>query len=350
MPNWFPLPIAFAFILSASITPLIILLAKKFGIVDEPTGGRKIHTASTPLLGGLGVFIGFFVPMFLVLAFSTHLTSGQIELKQYVGFFTAGLVLMIGGVLDDKLGLSPKYSVWFPVVAALIASLSGIGVSKLTNPVGEAIIVSSTASAIITFVWLLVMSYATKLLDGVDGLTTSVATIGSLVIAALALSTAYFQPDVALLALMFAAALIGFLLWNFPVARVFLGEGGSTFLGFTLGVLSIIAGSKMVTLLLVLGVPCLDVVQVMYRRLREHRSITSGDRYHFHHLLFDAGLSERQVVAVYAGFSLLFGITTLFFTHLYKLYILIGLAILFFAVTNFLYNKSNLVKKVEKAF
>ncbi len=332
MPPWFPLPIALAFILSASLTPLVILLAKKFRIVDEPTGGRKIHTASTPLLGGLAVFVGFFVPVLLVLALSTHLTSGQIELRQYFGFFVAGLVLMIGGALDDKLGLSPKYSVWFPVVAALIASLAGIGVSKLTNPVGEAIVVSSTVSAAITFVWLVVMSYATKLLDGVDGLTTSVATIGSLVIAALALSTAYFQPDVALLALMFAAALIGFLLWNFPVARIFLGEGGSTFLGFTLGVLSIIAGSKMVTLLLVLGVPCLDVVQVMYRRLREHRSITSGDRYHFHHLLFDAGLSERQVVAVYAGFSLLFGLTTLFFSHLEKLLILVLLSLVFLGV------------------
>ncbi|MFA5946637.1 MAG: MraY family glycosyltransferase [Patescibacteria group bacterium] len=340
MPVWFPLPIALAFVVSASVTPLVILLATKFGLVDEPTGGRKIHRVSTPLLGGAAVFLGFFVPTVLVLGFSNHLTSGEIDLTQYLGFFAAALMLMIGGALDDKLGLSPKYSVWFPVLAALIASLVGIGVSKLTNPVGDAIIVSSMASAIITFVWLLVMSYATKLLDGVDGLTTSVATIASLMIAALALTKMYFQPDVVLLALMFVAALVGFLLWNLPVARIFLGEGGSTFLGFTLGVLSIIAGSKMVTLLLVLGVPCLDVIQVMYRRLREHRSITSGDRYHFHHLLFDAGLSEWQVVAVYASFSLLFGLTTLFFSHLIKLVILAGLVFLFMGVVRTLARRS----------
>jgi UDP-GlcNAc:undecaprenyl-phosphate GlcNAc-1-phosphate transferase len=336
MPTWFPLPIALAFVISASVTPLVILLATKFGIVDEPTGGRKIHRVATPLLGGVAVFLGFLVPTLLVLGFSNHLTSGEIDLTQYVGFFVAALVLMIGGALDDKLGLSPKYSVWFPALAAFIASVAGIGVSKLTNPVGDAILVSSTASAVITFGWLLVMSYATKLLDGVDGLTTSVATIASLMIAALALTKTYFQPDVALLALMFAAALVGFLLWNFPVARIFLGEGGSTFLGFSLGVLSIIAGSKMVTLLLVLGVPCLDVIQVMYRRLREHRSVTSGDRYHFHHLLFDAGLSERQVVAVYASFSLLFGLTTLFFSHLVKLGILVVLALVFMGVVRML--------------
>lgn len=340
MPAWFPLPIALAFVLSASLTPLVILIASKLGIVDEPTGGRKIHRISTPLLGGAAIFIAFFLPVALVLAFSSHLTSGEISLTQYAGFFLAGLVLMVGGVLDDKLNLSPKYSAWFPVFAALIASIAGIGVSKLTNPMGGAIMVTSVASAIITFVWLLIMSYATKLLDGVDGLTTSVATIGSVMIAALALTKMYFQPDVAILALMFAAALLGFLLWNLPVARVFLGEGGSTFLGFTLGVLSIIAGSKMVTLLLVLGVPCLDVVQVIYRRLREKRSITSGDRYHFHHLLFDAGLSERQVVAVYAGFSLLFGLTTLFFAHLIKLVVLLVLSLLFLATARALARRS----------
>ena len=341
MPDWFPLPIALAFILTASLTPAVILLANRLRIIDQPTGGRKIHRVPTPLLGGTAIFIGFFLPTVLVLGFSNHLTFGEINLWQYAGFFLAGLILLIGGSLDDKFNLSPKYSVWFPVAAALTASLAGIGVSKLTNPIGEAIVVSSGASAVITFVWLIVMSYATKLLDGVDGLTTSVATIGSLVIAALALSQAYFQPDVALIALMFGAALIGFLLWNLPVARIFLGEGGSTFLGFSLGVLSVIAGSKMVTLLLVLGVPCLDVGQVIYRRLREHRSVTSGDRYHFHHLLFDAGFSERQVVAIYAGSSLVFGLTTLVFSSTYKILTLFVLALLFFITVHGLIRRTN---------
>ena len=341
MPDWFPLPIALAFILTASLTPAVILLANRLRIIDQPTGGRKIHRVPTPLLGGIAIFIGCFLPAALVLGFSNHLTSGEINLWQYVGFFLAGLVLLVGGSLDDKFNLPPKYSVWFPVLAALIASLAGIGVTKLTNPFGEAIMVSSLVSAVITFMWLIIMSYATKLLDGVDGLTTSVAMIGSLVIAALALSAAYFQPDVALLALMFGAGLGGFLLWNLPVARIFLGEGGSTLLGFSLGVLSVIAGSKMVTLLLVLGIPCLDMVQVIYRRLREHRSVTGGDRYHFHHLLFDAGFSERQVVAIYAGSSLVFGLTTLAFSSTYKILTLFVLALLFFITVHGLIRRTN---------
>lgn len=339
MPLWFPFPIIASFVLTAALVPAVILVAEYFGIVDEPTGGRKIHTLPTPLLGGLALFLGFLIPVIIVLMSSDHLTSGQIDLRHYLGFALAGFVLMIGGVLDDKYDLSPKQSVIFPVLAALIASLAGIGVSKITNPMGGAIMVLPLVSGIITFVWLLVMSYATKLLDGVDGLAASVGTTASLVIAALALSKMYFQPDVALLALMFASSLLGFLLWNFPRARIFLGEGGSTFLGFTLGTLAIISGSKIVTLLLVLGIPCLDILHVAFRRWTEGRAITSGDRYHFHHLLFDAGLSERQVVLVYALFTLPFGSATLFFSHAYKLFILLGLSIIFLGVASLLYHK-----------
>jgi UDP-GlcNAc:undecaprenyl-phosphate GlcNAc-1-phosphate transferase len=336
MPFWTPFPILAAFALSALLTPVMMALAWRFKVIDEPTGGRKIHRAATPLMGGLAIFLGFFVPLFFVLGFSDHLTSGEIELEQYIGFFAAAVVLMVGGVLDDKLNLSPKFSMWFPLIAALIASLAGIGVSKVTNPFGGSILVLPLASGLITFCWLVGMSYATKLLDGIDGLATSVGVVASLLIATLTLTKAFFQPDVALLALMFGAALLGFLLWNFPVARIFLGEGGSTFLGFSLGVLSIIAGSKMLTLLLVLGVPCLDVLQVITRRLWEHRSITSGDRYHFHHLLFDAGFSERQVVFVYAGFSLLFGSAALFLPSLGKMITLAVTAFLFLGVVAFL--------------
>ncbi|MFA5946086.1 MAG: MraY family glycosyltransferase [Patescibacteria group bacterium] len=343
MPIWFPFPIIASFVLTALFVPAVIAVAKRFGILDKPTGGRKIHTLPTPLMGGLALFLGFLIPVIVVLLASNHLTSGQIGLRHYFGFALAGTVLMVGGILDDKFNLSPKKSIWFPVLAALIASLAGIGVSKITNPFGGAIFVMPIVSGVMTFVWLLVMSYATKLLDGVDGLAASVGTTASLAITALALSKMYFQPDVALLSMMFAASLLGFLLWNFPRARIFLGEGGSTFLGFTLGTLAIISGSKMITLLLVLGIPCLDIIHVAYRRYSEGRSITSGDRYHFHHLLFDAGLSERQVVAVYALFTIPFGSATLFFSHAYKLFILLGLSILFLVVASFLYHKHNVV-------
>jgi UDP-GlcNAc:undecaprenyl-phosphate GlcNAc-1-phosphate transferase len=336
MPFWTPFPIAAAFALSAMLTPAIMALAWRLKVVDEPTGGRKIHRSATPLMGGLAIFIGFFAPLFFILGFSDHLTSGQIGLTQYLGFFVGSAVLMAGGVLDDKRNLSPRYSVWFPVLAAFIASLAGIGVSKITNPLGGSIMVLPFASGLITFCWLVGMSYATKLLDGVDGLATSIGVVASLLIAALTLSKAFFQPDVALLSLLFGAALLGFLLWNFPTARIFLGEGGSTFLGFSLGVLAIIAGSKMLTLLLVLGVPCLDVLQVIIRRLWEGRSVTSGDRYHFHHLLFDAGFTERQVVFVYAGFSLLFGSAGLFLPSLGKIITLGVTAFLFLSVVVFL--------------
>lgn len=327
MPSWFPFPIVLAFVLSASLTPVVIWLANKFGVVDNPTGGRKIHTLPTPLLGGASIYLAIALPLFLVTTFSTALTNGAMHAEQILGFLLGGLTLIVGGYLDDRYILPPKLSIIFPVIAAAIAVIFGIGVTKITNPFGGFVFVLPVVSMAFTFFWLLFMTYATKLMDGIDGLVTSVSLIGTLMIVALTVSQKYFQPDASLMALIIGAALCGFWLWNLFPAHIFLGEGGSTFIGFTLGVLAVIAGGKLATTLLVLGIPLLDMFCVMARRLLEGRSITSGDRYHLHHLLFDAGLSERQVVTVYSSLCLLFGVTTLVFTSFEKMLVLAALSL-----------------------
>jgi UDP-GlcNAc:undecaprenyl-phosphate GlcNAc-1-phosphate transferase len=191
------------------------------------------------------------------------------------------------------------------------------------------------------------MTMTTKLLDGVDGLAATASMIAALMIGALALTPTYFQSDVALLALVFAAAILGFLLWNWYPAKVFLGESGSTVLGFTVGVLSVIAGSKMATAFLVLGVPVIDVGIVAIRRVMAGKNpFTTADRLHAHLMLRDAGLPVWAVTVVYGGVVTLFGVTTLVFERWQKIMVLGVLAT--FSAVGIVCLARHLAKKQKK--
>jgi UDP-GlcNAc:undecaprenyl-phosphate GlcNAc-1-phosphate transferase len=265
------------------------------------------------------MYLAFALPTVAMLLFTGHLTSGEIGVRQYAGFLLGGLVLMVGGWVDDKMDLRARYAFIAPLIAVLIMLFTGINVAKVTNPLGGAIELTAATSAVFAFVWLLGMTYTTKLLDGMDGLAGGVTAVGASMIAALALTKEYFQPDVALLAMVFLAAILGFLLWNWNPAQVFMGEGGSTFLGFSLGVLAIISGSKVATALLVMGIPAIDVAIVMARRLFQHHGIAHADRSHFHHLLLRLNISERRAVTLYCAVAFAFGVTTLIFSSWQKI-------------------------------
>ncbi|MFA6131103.1 MAG: MraY family glycosyltransferase [Patescibacteria group bacterium] len=317
---WWIFPILAAFLLSLIGTDGVRLLASHFGIVDVPDCERKHHEKVTPLLGGLAIFGSMAIPTIAVLLFSDHFTSGTITHWHFLGFLFGGLILVVGGFLDDRFHLPPYLTILFPILAALSAVGLGIGVAKITNPLGGYFLVSDWLSPMVTFLWLIIMMYTTKLLDGLDGLASGVSAIGAFMVAALALTVAYFQPDVALLALIACAAILGFLYWNFPPAKIFLGEGGSTFLGYLIGVLAVIAGSKVATALLVLGVPAMDMFFVIIERLRAKKPIFfGGDRRHLHHRLRDLGLSPRAVIFTYWSLALVFGLTTLIFESWQKL-------------------------------
>ncbi len=327
MALWWLLPILFALFLSLVLTAVVRYLALRYSLVDNPDGGRKLHSSAIPLGGGVAIYLAFALPTLVVLITTNHFTSGAIRPLAFVGLLLGGLVLILGGLLDDRYSLSAKRSIIFPVLASLIAVICGIGVTKLTNPFGSPFLLPAAISSIFTFLWLLSTTYTTKLLDGLDGLATSISTVAALLIMALSLSIKFWQPDVALLAAIAVAALLGFLLWNWHPARIFLGEGGSTFLGFLVGVLAVISGGKVATALLVLGLPALDVVFVIIRRLaRRQNPFTASDRDHLHYLLLDYGLSARQVVLLYITLAVIFGVTTLFLVSWQKLIILAILA------------------------
>ncbi len=311
----------------ALAAPAVARLAAKFGIVDRPDAGRKLHGRVVPLLGGLAVFAGLAAAIIAAIVFDA-LPGAHIHAKYLIGIIAASFLLVFGGLLDDKYNLKPGYQFVWPLLAALVIIASGIGVKYVTNPFGGQLYLDRYAATVLwwqgipyrltfladafTVLWLLGMTYTTKFLDGVDGLVSGVTAIGALVIAAVSLMKDVAQPDTALLSFAVAGVFLGFLLLNFQPARIFLGEGGSTLAGFLLGVLAIISGGKIATALLVLGLPLVDAAFVILRRLWLRRSPTAGDRSHLHFRLIELGFSQRQVVLFYYFIAAAFGTATLF--------------------------------------
>lgn len=326
-----------AFFVSLLLTPLVAIVMRRLGVVDRPKEKRKIHKKNIPLGGGLAIFLSFFILIFWAL-FQSHDIGLDITAHHILGIFFGGLVLFIGGFLDDKYTISPLKQICFPVIASLVALGFGIGLESITSPTGgvwhlDFLKISLTGlgnfvilADTLVFFWLMSMMFTTKLLDGMDGLSTGIVTIGAMVIFFLSRDPKWFQPEVSLFAAIFIASALGFLVWNFHPAKIFLGEGGSVFMGFLLGVLAIISGSKIATTLLVMAIPMLDVLRVIIFRLRGKRSIFVGDSEHLHFRLLNSGFGQRQTVLFLYAIAFVFGISTLFLQANQKL---IALSFLF---------------------
>lgn len=325
------------FVLSLGATFLVKKIATYFKILDYPTGltSRKIHNHPIPLMGGAAIAASFFIGLgFLIWQkpnFITHISSGQL-----LAIFVASLFLMIGGWLDDKFNLPPIKQIVFPLMSVLIVVVVGVNLKEITNPLGGKINLLAVSWLgrfifvdLIALAWLSGMMYTTKLLDGLDGLVAGLTIIGSAVMGFLSLTDKFYQPDIALICFVFAVANLGFLFFNFYPAKIFLGEGGSLFTGFILGVLAIVAGGKIATALLVMGVAIVDLAAVIVRRLRHKTSPFKGDSGHLHQRLLKIGFSQRQVVLLFYCLAIIFGVLTLFLQSRQKL---LALSILFILV------------------
>jgi len=328
-------PAAIALALSLVLTGLVRRLALKLKIVDQADSERKIHQGAMPLLGGLAIFFAYFVVLFLV---RRHLISSSLPIETWLGFFSGALILVIGGILDDKYNLRPTRQIIFPILAIVAIILGGVSIAKISNPFGGLIILSHwpLLSPLLVAVWLLGMMYTTKLLDGVDGLVGGLSGIGGLVIFLFTITTRYYQPDIALASIILTAVCLGFLYFNFNPARIFLGEAGSLLLGYILGVLAIISGGKIAIALLVMGIPILDVAWTIVRRLASGRNpFRSADRQHLHHRLLDLGLSQKQTVLIFYLMSLVFGLSGLFLQSQGKFWALMVLLLIMLGIIIF---------------
>lgn len=315
--------------LSAILTASVRRMAQRLGVVDDPTidATRRQHVSAVPLLGGLGLFCAFALSVLGWALFSDKLFGGYLLPKHILGIITGGIVLMLGGFLDDRRGQHPRQQLLWTFAAIGVIVASGIGATVLTLPVFGTLHLDSLAMTLftvgdqpyrivlfadaLTVVWLLGMMYTTKLLDGLDGLATGIGAIGAIVLYIVSVLPHVAQPETGLLALLFAGSCIGFLFWNFTPAKIFLGQGGSLLIGFVLGVLAIISGAKVATAALVMGLPIADVAVVIVRRLRAGQPWSAPDRRHLHFMLVDSGLSPRKVVLLFYAISAILGILAL---------------------------------------
>ncbi|MBX4187539.1 MAG: undecaprenyl/decaprenyl-phosphate alpha-N-acetylglucosaminyl 1-phosphate transferase [Candidatus Doudnabacteria bacterium] len=337
-----------AFFISFVLTFIVSRIAFRKQIIDIPDNERKFHKYPTPTLGGLAVF-GSFLFVSVTMVFTGHML-GNIPMRELIGIWVGGIILMVGGYLDDKYRLSPGYTIIFPILACLTVVTSGISAVSLNIPwTGDKLLLDEIIiygvpliSGIVVFLWTLGMTYTTKILDGMDGLVTGIAAIAGMVLFGLSLTPAVQQPQTALLAMIFVGSLLGFLILNFYPAKIFLGEGGSTFAGYMLAILAIVSGGKVATAILVMGIPVLDLFWVILQRIFNRQSPFQGDRRHLHYKLTEIGFSEPQAVLFMYALTGIFGVSALFLQSMGKLIalgILVGVMIVII-VTIFIIYKS----------
>ncbi len=330
---------ALAFIISFIATFLVSRVAVRRRILDMPDDERRFHKNPTPTLGGIAIFASFFLVTLALGVFGGYLLNGNIPFKVLLAIWAGGAILMIGGYLDDRYRLPASISVIFPVLATLAIITSGVKAVSMHNPfTNNVIVLMPLLSGVVVFLWTMTMTYTTKLLDGMDGLVTGISTIAALALFGLSLSPQVMQPQTAILAITFAGSLLGFLILNFHPAKIFLGEGGSTFAGFMLAVLAVVSGGKIATTLLVMGIPLLDMIWVILQRLLNRQSPFSGDRKHLHFRLTEIGFSIPQAVLFLYALAGIFGGIGLFMQSRAKLVALVILFLVMLSILASLYS------------
>lgn len=288
--------------------PWVVRLAYRIGKVDAPDA-RKVHTTPIPRLGGVAIFAGFALGLGLL----RWLVPGDLFALDgpLRGVLAGGALMFLVGVLDDLRPLNAKLKFALQIVAAGVAYYLGVRIEFVSNPWGGMFFLQGVLPLLITVFWLVGITNTINLIDGLDGLAGGVSLIAAGTIGVIALQTNQVVPGV--LALALAGATIGFLRYNFNPAKIFMGDGGALFLGFTLaaiaimGVLKLIVAMAFALPLLILGVPILDTSFAILRRIWHRKPIFSPDRGHLHHRLLDAGLDQRRAVLVIYGICLILG-------------------------------------------
>jgi len=309
---------------TAAILPAVIRWAHFKGAVDRP-GGRRVHRGAIPRVGGIGIFLGFIAGTgsAILLSGTTTTLSEPDEWMWYGAAFGACLIFA-AGLLDDLFGFRPVVKFGFQLAAASAAVASGVTIDALSSPFGGGFQLG-ILGPVAAIAWILLITNAVNLIDGLDGLAGGVALIITTTIASVALALDRFS--VVVLALALAGALLGFLRYNFAPARIFMGDGGSQFIGFTLALISIRGSQKgaaavaITVPLLALGLPLLDVATTIARRAWSHRSegpvsiaglvrrVAQADRKHLHHNLLDLGFRPRRAVLTLYLITALFALS-----------------------------------------
>lgn len=293
-----------AFAISAVAAPLFGRLALRFGVVDAPDGRRKLHGRKVPLTGGPTILITSALTVAVVLTFFPTLLASTNYDRLFLGYlFASGIVIVGLGLIDDRFGMRGRQKLVGQIVAAAMMLPAGV-IIKQASLFGFVISFGDFAP-LVTMLVLVGAINALNLIDGVDGLASTTGIILALSMAAVAFI--YGRPDGQLIALVLAGALSGFLIFNFPPARMFLGDSGSMLIGLMLGAIALKCSIKhyaVGTLLMptaIWAIPLFDVIMAIVRRKLTGRSIYETDRGHLHHCLERKGVSGAKLLLIIAG-------------------------------------------------
>ncbi|MHC4831744.1 MAG: glycosyltransferase family 4 protein [Planctomycetota bacterium] len=337
-------------LVSIGVTLIATRLGHRYGAVDRP-GGRRTHKAPTPHLGGVAVYLTLWIVVggAMGIIWLQRLTGALDFLPGFVqalvrdvrpaelrllAIFGGGTAVLLLGLLADLRDLSTPLRLLVQIGAAIAVVAAGVRPQALSLP--------SFAALPIAVLWIVGMTNAFNFLDGIDGLCAGLAAIASGILAVyLATST---QPIAALFLIAFTGALLGFLRWNFPPARIFLGNAGSMFCGFILGVMTLESARRTLAPdtilpallpLLLLGIPLYDAVTVIAGRLLRGQSPFKADRNHVHHRLRSLGLSDRQTVCALYLLGTALGVNAILIERLDNLggfVLLVQLTLMFCAI------------------
>jgi UDP-GlcNAc:undecaprenyl-phosphate GlcNAc-1-phosphate transferase len=330
---------AVTLVLSLGLTALVRRVALRRGLVDVPGEERRVHRVAVPRLGGLAMFAAFAVGVLLTFVFNIREgKSGNESFESsrvLLALAGAGIITVVMAI-DDIRDLRPMTRLMWQIGAALLVIVpsliwpggpnfnvltgkmeppgtqhydQGAGVLALTvqSPFGGAIELPLVVAILFTVVWLVGMTNTINWIDGLDGLAAGVSVVACGVLFWIT-GPILEQWTLAYLPIILGAAILGFLPFNIYPARIFMGDSGAMFLGFTLAVISIIGGAKLAAALLVLGIPILDAIYLVIYRLYRGRSPMSPDRGHLHHRLLDLGFNQQQVVLIFYALSASFGV------------------------------------------
>ena len=342
---------------SLVLTPILRRLCQRFGILDEPRDGRRLHMRAMPRLGGIAIFISVILGLAVLLFVNNLLTDAlRPEVSRFfITLVPATLVLLLG-IYDDVRGTNATVKFAGLAIAGAILYAMGGRISALSVPFVGLVTLKPIFAFLLTVFWAVAISNAFNLIDGVDGLAAGAALFASLVI--FLVSLLFGNPIVTVVSLALTGALVGFLRYNFNPASIFLGDSGSLFIGFTLAALSVTGAEKTSTAIAVaipvmaFGLPVVDTSITLMRRFISGKPVFQGDREHIHHMLLARGWSQRQVALTLYGVCAAFGLLALLFVSNVKstsglILFVVGVAIIL-AVGHLRYHEVDEIKASMK--
>ena len=321
-------PFLLAFAATAILTYASIPLLKRFGFLDNPKTHKHpaiIHTKPIPRGGGIPIFIGALIAAIFFLPIT----------KITLSIFLASLIALIIGVMDDKLNangkdISPYFRFFINILTAIIIVGSGINIRFITDPFGGILHLPILLSNLVSVVWLVWVMNMLNWSKGIDGQMPGIVAISAIVIGILSLRFIAGEPSAYLdvkLSFIIAGCALGFLIFNFHPAKIFPGYG-ATSLYLLLGVASILSSAKLATAILVMGIPIVDAMFTIVRRIMQKQPPFVGDKKHLHHILLRLNFGQRQIALFYWAISAILGVISLTLDSHNKIFAIIMLLVI----------------------